>query len=345
MKKKTKNIIYICSSEKGPSGGAKIIYDHSQIINNSQTEFKSQIIHIAKRKSSKWKNSFSKFLKTKSSDFSGWNFDDISIKKNFSYTWFKNKISSKENFNFTRNDFVIFPEIFAHFAKKICIDKNINYGIFVQNGYSMVPTDNLKLLNEVYKKSKLILSYSKNINECIKLTFPYCKKKIINIKCSINFNCRNNKNKKNLITYMPRKLPNHSIKVIMFLKNRLPNNWKIVPLHNMPQNIVFKYLNNSKIFLSFSEFEGLGLPPLEAAISGNKVIGYTGEGGKEYFKKPIFTKINSGDIIKFCNEILKEIKKKNFLKTSIKQRLRLKNEFSKQNEILNIYNFLKKIKN
>ena len=49
MKKKTKNIIYICSSEKGPSGGAKIIYDHSQIINNSQTEFKSQIIHIAKK--------------------------------------------------------------------------------------------------------------------------------------------------------------------------------------------------------------------------------------------------------------------------------------------------------
>ena len=27
------NIIYLCTAEKGPSGGAKIIYDHSQQIN------------------------------------------------------------------------------------------------------------------------------------------------------------------------------------------------------------------------------------------------------------------------------------------------------------------------
>ena len=30
--------------------------------------------------------------------------------------------------------------------------------------------------------------------------------------------------------------------------------------------------------------EGLGLTPLEAAKEGNKVIGYTGEGGKDYWK-------------------------------------------------------------
>ena len=36
-----------------------------------------------------------------------------------------------------------------------------------------------------------------------------------------------------------------------------------------------------KIFLSFSSLEGLGLPPVEAALAGNHVIGYTGEGGNE----------------------------------------------------------------
>ena len=29
-----KNIIYVTHAEKGPSGGAKIIYKHSQIINH-----------------------------------------------------------------------------------------------------------------------------------------------------------------------------------------------------------------------------------------------------------------------------------------------------------------------
>ena len=34
-----------------------------------------------------------------------------------------------------------------------------------------------------------------------------------------------------------------------------------------------------------SNLEGLGLPPLETPIAGNKVIGYTGEEGKEYWKE------------------------------------------------------------
>ena len=33
--------------------------------------------------------------------------------------------------------------------------------------------------------------------------------------------------------------------------------------------------------------EGLGMPPIEAAVAGNKVIGYRGRGGNEYWQKPI----------------------------------------------------------
>ena len=46
------------------------------------------------------------------------------------------------------------------------------------------------------------------------------------------------------------------------------------------------------------------MPPLEAAIAGNKIIGYTGGGGKEYWKKPIFEEIQSGDIRKFSEKII-----------------------------------------
>ena len=35
-----------------------------------------------------------------------------------------------------------------------------------------------------------------------------------------------------------------------------------------------------------SNLEGLSLSPLEAAIAGNKAIGYTGEKGKECWKEP-----------------------------------------------------------
>ena len=56
---KKKNIIYLCNAEKGAAGGAKIIYKHSQII-NSLEDYTSQVVHIRKKKTAKWKNSIKK---------------------------------------------------------------------------------------------------------------------------------------------------------------------------------------------------------------------------------------------------------------------------------------------
>ena len=45
------NIIYLNTTEKGPSGGAKIIYKHSDIINNLKIkEIKSEVLHLKKKK-------------------------------------------------------------------------------------------------------------------------------------------------------------------------------------------------------------------------------------------------------------------------------------------------------
>ena len=95
---------------------------------------------------------------------------------------------------------------------------------------------------------------------------------------------------------MPRKLPDHASLLIFYLNNLLPKNWSIKPLKNVSEKYLTTTLSKSKIFLSFSNFEGIGIPPIEAALSGNKVIGYTGGGGVEYWKSPIFTKVESGEI-------------------------------------------------
>ena len=45
------NVIYLNTTEKGPSGGAKIIYQHSDIINNlGIKDIKSEVLHIKKSK-------------------------------------------------------------------------------------------------------------------------------------------------------------------------------------------------------------------------------------------------------------------------------------------------------
>ena len=63
------------------------------------------------------------------------------------------------------------------------------------------------------------------------------------------------------------------------------------------------------------------MPPLEAALAGNCVIGYTGEGGNEYWQEPFFIKINSGEINKFVSKIIEKIDKSNFKKDFSKKKI------------------------
>lgn len=49
------------------------------------------------------------------------------------------------------------------------------------------------------------------------------------------------------------------------------------------------------------------MPPAMAAMSGNKVIGYTGEANKEYFHLPCFHEIECGDIKNYASNIMQTI--------------------------------------
>ena len=336
------NIVFVSHAEKGPSGGAKIIYHHSEIINNLEN-FSSEVLHLKKKKLSKLKISLKKRLKLDQRDDTGWQPDQVMPVKKFRYKWFNHKIKTRNYFDFDQNkDFVIIPEIFAHLAEDLLIKKGIDYAIFVQNGYVINSTNNESKLKKVYNQAKFILSYSNDITKCIHSKFPKLKTRIIKISYALDLKKFNLKNKKNLITYMSRKLPVHSNLVIDYLKPQLPVNWSIKDLNDLTETQTYKMLKKSKIFLSFSSFEGLPLPPAEAALAGNFVIGYTGEGGNEYWKKPLFRRIHSGEIIPFVKAILKKVDEtKKSDRFPQKKYLELKRKFSKENEIKNIKNFLR----
>ena len=341
------NLIYILPSEKGPAGGIKVALQHSDIINKFKKKFTSKIIFIKKKKTSKWKNSIQKLVNTNQKEnYDGWRFNQITINKNNKIKWFNSNIAIKENFKFDKKkDFIILPEIFAHFAKDFLIKNNINYAILVQNGHALNFTNDSRSLNLAYSKAKLILSVSSHINQCIKIAFPICKNKIFMINQYVLEHKVNYQTKSKIITYMPRKLPHHSKLVLFFIKKILPKSWKIIRLENMNEKTVIKNLIKSKIFLSFSNLEGFGLPPLEAATLGNIVIGYTGEAGKEYWNSPIFRKVEQGDILRFTEEINLTTKRKVNYSLMSAQRKKLLKKYSKDNQkkkILQMLNIIKK---
>ena len=147
---------------------------------------------------------------------------------------------------------------------------------------------------------------------------------------------------------MPRKKKEHAKKLIFFLQHHLPKNWEIKSLDNLKELDVIKFLKKSKIFLSFSELEGFGLPPVEAALCCNSVIGYTGESGKEYWNPPIFDEVFSGDLRSFANKIINRVKnysKNHYTFSEIKPYVeKIASKYSVEKEKRSLLSLIDKIK-
>ena len=307
-----KSIIYCCpTGDNKPSGGIKVIYRHVEILSN---KIDAKIFH----------------------------YQD----PNFKCGWFNHNVKFKKDSTFDSNkEFVIIPEWMAVYLAQILQKLNVKYGIFVQGGFTLNTRPKYNFtdqdIKKAYEKAEIIISSSDEISECIKLTFPTVTEKIFQINISVdnkkfNISEEDFKNKENLITYMPRKKLNHAKKLIFILEQHLSNKWKIESLDNLTELELIKYLQKSKIFLSFSELEGLGLPPVESGLCGNYVIGYTGEGGKEYWNPPIFDIVSSGDIRTFANKVINKVKdldKNNYAFVTLKSAInKLADKYSTKNE-------------
>ena len=340
MKSKKKiNVIYILPAHKNASGGSKVIYQHSELINKLNIKnITSQILHLKKKKIDKILLSLKKRMFNKPSKKYGWRSNEMEVVKSFapSSSWAKNKIIIKKDMIFNPDtDFIILPEIWAHFANDFLIKRKIKYSIFVQGFYHMNSFYDHEKLFKSYKKAEFIITTSQETYKCLKFIFPNKKNKILKVNLSFDhkkFKIPNKKN--NLITFMPRKLADHFHILSLFLFNKLPKKWKMESLNNLDEKKLFSKLSKSKIFLSFSYTEGFGMPPLEAAIAGNKVIGYTGGGGKEYWQKPIFEEIQTGDIKNFSEKILNAVNNlpENWHKKTWYHRKKLASKYSNINE-------------
>lgn len=109
--------------------------------------------------------------------------------------------------------------------------------------------------------------------------------------------------KKLQIAYMPRKLRPQSRMIARALMARPAfKDVPIIAIANMTNAERNQVLNDSLIFLSFSNMEGFGLPPAEAMAAGCIVVGYTGVGGNEYFTSQTGFPIEHHDMISFVRK-------------------------------------------
>ena len=160
MNKEKINIIYLLPTQITPSGGSGVVYKHSAIINNFKNNFSSEILYYKKKKLAKFVNSLKKIFKIKDKkDNFGYKYNEIKVVKNFNLSkdWNLYKFISRKKLDFnSKKDFIILPEIIAHFAEELCIKKKIKYAIFVQGVYHMNQTSNISLLKKHMQMQNLL---------------------------------------------------------------------------------------------------------------------------------------------------------------------------------------------
>jgi hypothetical protein len=103
------------------------------------------------------------------------------------------------------------------------------------------------------------------------------------------------------IAYMPRRRASEAAQVLRLLERRgVLDRWEVVAIDGRGEAEVADLLRGSRIFLSFSEREGFGLPPCEALACGCLVVGFHGFAGREFFRAPFAEPVEDGDVVAFA---------------------------------------------
>ena len=111
--------------------------------------------------------------------------------------------------------------------------------------------------------------------------------------------------KERRIALMPRRRRDDLLGAVQLLRRsgRL-DGWDIVLIDGMTQQQVAEELGRAAIFLFGAEREGVGLPGAEAMAAGCYVVGFTGDGAKEYMLPEHSSVIADSDVVGMCDRAI-----------------------------------------
>jgi hypothetical protein len=152
--------------------------------------------------------------------------------------------------------------------------------------------------------------------------------------------------KKNKILIMRKAIRVTNISNDMLVKIiRERYNWEVELVKDLTHEQMARSMAESKIFVFLCQDcgEGFGIPPFEAAISGCKVIGYSGLGGRSRYDYPNFTEIEYNDVNNFIKEVdywVRELYHTNILEYSPRAEF-VRDRLSRERDINYFYNDVK----
>ena len=269
-------IYVLCPDENKPSGGAKKLYRHVDVLNDY-----------------------------------GWSAFVLHRTPGFRCTWFDNdtRITYTKDVQLNKADYLVVPEIYGPVIPDI--QPGVPKVVFNQScyctfhGYSLAEKEGVAAYLHPDVLAALVVS--EDSREYLQYVFPDLE--VCRIHYGIDSSVfRYRASKRRQIAFMPRRGREDARQVVNALNYRGSlTGFDLAPIEGLSEREVASVLRQSLIFLSFSQAEGFGLPPAEAMACGCIVVGYHGMGGKEYFKPKHCYPVAQGDITAFVREVEKVI--------------------------------------
>jgi glycosyltransferase involved in cell wall biosynthesis len=79
--------------------------------------------------------------------------------------------------------------------------------------------------------------------------------------------------------------------------------YEVVEIDGVDENGAAALLRRSLVFLGLSYQEGFGRPSAEAMACGAAVVGYHGNGGREFFRPEFANPVTTSDVREFAQEL------------------------------------------
>lgn len=256
-------IYYLCPDDDDPCGGIKQIYRHVDVLNN--IGFKARVLH-----------------------------EDA----DFRCTWFDNETltaGEKALAGITPADVLVVPEIYG--PKLYNFAPGVPKVVFNQNAYYTFIDYALEGEAPAYLHPEIVatLCVSEDNGKYLEYALPYTV--VLRVKYGIDKPFEYSPDKERLVSFMPRKNRRDVVQVINILRSRgLVNDWTFEQIDGVTEEESAAVMKRSAVYLAFGGPEGCGMPPMEAMKCGCFIIGYSGGGGHEYFRKEHSIEITQGDV-------------------------------------------------
>lgn len=268
-----KVVVAFTQDDNAPSGGAKQLYRHVDILNANGID--AVVAHPT---------------------------------RDFRLTWFKNdtRVVCSEDVVMEPDDFLMFGECVQDFPKLKGSERCAKV-VYVQNPHNMFYGfgKNLSWIKNVYGSAAGVLCQSRYTEEQVRHFFPAAN--VMAFRYSFDrapFSYCGDKKK--LVTWMPRKHGGMAQAVFSLMAlRRYPDGWQAAPMDGQSEEKVAETMKQAALFVSFSQNEGFGMPPAEAMACGCAVVGFTGFAGEEFMKPGLCWPTRDGDSLELGRTIEK----------------------------------------